>query len=279
IVDDISCHYNVPRSSLNVTAASKGLIFGPVKIILKNGKALDCMSFSSQEDTNSFSRFSDEQGTLIPPISQVAEIQSKAKCMIIIEKEATFRYLVSIGFCRSLQLQQDCILVTGKGYPDLSTRQLVKYFSTHFSTKPILALMDNDPHGLDIYATYKWGARAMAFDVLNLAVNNLELIGLRCQDREDFHIPTESWIPMTDRDRLKCTAMVRTCSLDETPGESQLVERGWRDTVDIQLTSQGHREYMQLLESDHKCELQALNAIGPYGLSNYLTKKLSKYLS
>lgn len=24
---------------------------------------------------------------------------------------------------------------------------------------PIFALMDNDPHGLDIYACYKWGAR------------------------------------------------------------------------------------------------------------------------
>lgn len=119
--------------------------------------------------------------------------------MIVIEKEATFRYLVSVGFCQSLP--ESCVLVTvsmyitkrnrytqnnqGKGYPDLSTRQFIKYFSTHYTTKPILALVDGDPHGLDIYATYKWGARAMAFDVFNLAVNSIELIGLTCQDRQE----------------------------------------------------------------------------------------------
>jgi meiotic recombination protein SPO11 len=47
--------------------------------------------------------------------------------------------------------------------------------------------MDGDPHGLDIYATYKWGTRAMAFDVFNLAVNSIELIGLTCQDRQEYN--------------------------------------------------------------------------------------------
>ncbi|KAI9473801.1 MAG: Spo11/DNA topoisomerase VI subunit A [Benjaminiella poitrasii] len=151
IVDDISCHFNVPRSSLNVSAASKGLVFGPIRIKLKNNKMMDCMSIHQGEECH------DEQGTLIPPINQILEIQCKANCMIVIEKEATFRYLVSIGFCESLP--QSCVLVTGKGYPDLCTRQFVKYFLTCYRDKPILALMDNDPHGLDIYATYKWGAR------------------------------------------------------------------------------------------------------------------------
>lgn len=32
----------------------------------------------------------DEQGCLIPPISQVTEVQCKAKCMIVIEKEVTY---------------------------------------------------------------------------------------------------------------------------------------------------------------------------------------------
>ncbi|OBZ85943.1 Meiotic recombination protein SPO11 [Choanephora cucurbitarum] len=253
IVDDFSCHFNVPRSSLNVTAASKGLIFGPIKIILKNGKTLDCMTLAShQEDTQMLDNDDDEeegfqgqtndQGALIPPVSQIAEIQCKAKCILVIEKEATFRYLVSVGFNHSLQVQQDCILITGKGYPDLSTRQLVKYLSVHFSEKPILALMDNDPHGLDIYATYKWGARASrAFEG---SVDSLQLIGLSCKDRIDYKIPVESWIPMTDRDRVKCAAMVRTLNHDEIPGESQLVERGWKHNLDTQLSSQGHQSYM-----------------------------------
>ncbi|CEP15560.1 hypothetical protein [Parasitella parasitica] len=274
IVDDISRHYNVPRSSLNVSAASKGLVFGPIIIRLKNNKTLDC-SFSSATAATT----DDGQGILIPPIHQIIQVQCKAKYMIVVEKEATFRYLVSVGFCQSLP--ESCVLVTGKGYPDLSTRQFVKYFSTHFTTKPILALMDGDPHGLDIYATYKWGTRAMSFDVFNLAVNSIELIGLTCRDRKDFHVSPQCLIPLTERDRAKCLAMVKTYNQNETPGQSQLIERGWQD-VDTQLASQGHQSYIReikcLLQSDHKCEIQALNDNGPFSLTNYLIKKLAKYV-
>ncbi|KAI8982156.1 Spo11/DNA topoisomerase VI subunit A [Mycotypha africana] len=282
IVDDLSCHYNVPRSSLNVSAASKGLIFGPVMIKLKNNKVIDCMggsaSFLPQTAIDDTDGCSDEQGSLIPPINQIVEVQCKAKCMIIVEKEATFRYLVSVGFCQSLP--QSCVLVTGKGYPDLSTRQFVKYFSTHFSRKPILALMDNDPHGLDIYATYKWGARAMAFDVLSLAVNSIKLLGLTCQDRKICRLAAECYIPMTDRDRSKCLSMIKTYNQDEMPGQSQLVKRGYYN-LDEQLASPDHQEYINevndLLGSDYKCELQSLNHAGPYGLTEYLLSKLRKY--
>ncbi|KAI8640972.1 Spo11/DNA topoisomerase VI subunit A [Parasitella parasitica] len=281
IVDDMSRHYNVPRCSLNVSAASKGLVFGPIIIKLKNNKTLDC-SFSSATTTTTttttVTTADDGQGILIPPVHQIVQVQCKAKCMIVVEKEATFRYLVSIGFCQSLP--ESCVLVTGKGYPDLSTRQFVKYFSTHFTMKRILALMDGDPHGLDIYATYKWGTRTMSFDVFNLAVNSIELIGLTCRDRQEFHISPQCLIPLTERDRAKCLTMVKTYNQNETPGQSQLIERGWQD-VDTQLASQGHRSYIReinyLLQSGHKCEIQALNDSGPFSLTNYLIKKLGKY--
>ncbi|GAN07020.1 meiotic recombination protein SPO11 [Mucor ambiguus] len=262
------------QSVVDVSAASKGLVFGPIIIKLKNNKILNCSTSNDTADTD------DEQGILIPPIHQVVQVQCKAKCMIVVEKEATFRYLVSIGFCQSLP--ESCVLVTGKGYPDLSTRQFVKYFSTHFTTKPILALMDGDPHGLDIYATYKWGTRAMAFDVFNLAVNSIELIGLTCQDRQEFHISSQCLIPLSERDRAKCQTMVRTYDQDETPGQSQLIERGWWQDINSELASQGHQSYIkeinQLLASDYKCELQALNHNGPYHLTKYLIKKLAKYI-
>ncbi|KAG1179847.1 hypothetical protein G6F70_002140 [Rhizopus microsporus] len=255
IVDDIACHYNVPRSSLNVSASSKGLIFGPIVIKLKNNKILDCMTHMPTLNCH------DEQGILIPPVNQIAEIK------------------FSIGFCQTLP--QSCILVTGKGYPDLLTRQFVKHFSIQYSRLPILALMDNDPHGLDIYATYKWGARALAFDVSNLAVQSIQLIGLTCQDRIDFNIPSEYLIPLTERDKAKCLCMVRTFDASETPGASQMRERGWKD-IGMQVTSQSHRDYIkevfELLRTDYKCELQALYAVGPYGLSHFLMKKLPEYI-
>lgn len=76
--------------------------------------------------------------------------------------------------------------------------------------------------------------------------------------------------------------MVQTYDQDETPGQSQLIERGWWQDVDTEVASQSHRSYIreirQLLASDHKCELQALNHSGPYHLTEYLIKKLTKYI-
>ncbi|KAI8061348.1 Spo11/DNA topoisomerase VI subunit A [Thamnidium elegans] len=163
----------------SVSAASKGLIFGPIIIKLKNNKVLDCMSTPTNQD-----ECNDEQGILIPPISQVSQVQCKAKCMIVIEKE-------------------------GKGYPDLSTRQF-----------------------------------AFAFDVLNLAVKDIVLIGLTCQDRIEFKISKDCLIPMTERDKSKLASMVRTFSIDESPGTSQLRDRGWSDDILEQLASEGHQCYM-----------------------------------
>ena len=43
---------------------------------------------------------------------------------------------------------------------------------------PILALVDGDPHGIDIVATYALGSAAMAFDRENLAADRVELLGI-----------------------------------------------------------------------------------------------------
>lgn len=58
-----------------------------------------------------------------------------------------------------------------------------------------------------------------------------------------FNIPSEYLIPLTERDKAKCLCMVRTFDASETPGASQMRERGWKD-IGMQVTSQSHRDYM-----------------------------------
>ena len=41
---------------------------------------------------------------------------------MIVEKDATFQSLINQGFCCAYP---DCLLITGKGYPDVATRELV----------------------------------------------------------------------------------------------------------------------------------------------------------
>ena len=49
---------------------------------------------------------------------------------------------------------------------------------------------------------------------------------------------------MTERDKAKLAAMIRTYDLGEIPGASQLRDRGWNDCINEQLASKGHQSYM-----------------------------------
>ncbi|TXT07159.1 hypothetical protein VHUM_03329 [Vanrija humicola] len=69
----------------------------------------------------------------------------------------------------------DCLIVTlttgddlplsstnGKGYPDLATLQFTRLVADSFPRVPIYALVDADPHGIDILSVYTHGSRANA---------------------------------------------------------------------------------------------------------------------
>lgn len=45
----------------------------------------------------------------------------------------------------------------GKGFPDLNTRQLLRLLTLQLKV-PALALVDGDPHGLEIFFVYKYGS-------------------------------------------------------------------------------------------------------------------------
>jgi len=50
-----------------------------------------------------------------------------------------------------------CIIVTGRGFPDLATRALVHQVSTRFRL-PVVGLADCNPFGLALLLTYKFGS-------------------------------------------------------------------------------------------------------------------------
>ncbi|KAF9113504.1 glycine decarboxylase subunit P, partial [Mortierella sp. AM989] len=137
------------------------------------------------------------------------EIHHKTRFVLVIEKEATMDNLISLGFCES---HGPCILLTSKGYPDRVVRQLLKFLSdmiqsgvfklsilvsssaspTVYSPSlrdllpsrvhaqldiPLLALVDCDPHGIEIYLNYRCGSIISAYDNANLAVPTLKCLG------------------------------------------------------------------------------------------------------
>ncbi|KAI8838957.1 hypothetical protein BC829DRAFT_447294 [Chytridium lagenaria] len=100
-VEDLACSFHVPRHRLNVVASAKGLVSGPLKIILRDGTWLDCTN-SRRENTD----------------------ETTASYALVIEKEATFFALLDFEFGSTPE--GSVVLITGKGYPDVNTRAFVK---------------------------------------------------------------------------------------------------------------------------------------------------------
>ncbi|KAI1813777.1 Spo11/DNA topoisomerase VI subunit A [Poronia punctata] len=167
LVNDIAFSFGVGRDALNIVAASKGLLAGPISLKMGTGSILDCNSDGSQ-------------GTLLPQGPIVDYNVGPTKWVLVIEKEATFRGLVASSF-HNRAMAGPGVLVTAKGYPDLATRRFLHALATKFLRIPVLALMDFNPHGMRIMLTYKNGSESLRHEE-DITTNRLAWIGPKSND-------------------------------------------------------------------------------------------------
>ncbi|KAK7814215.1 hypothetical protein U0070_000531, partial [Myodes glareolus] len=107
-----------------------------------------------------------------------SDLMTDAKFLLIVEKDATFQRLLDDNFCSRVS---PCIMVTGKGIPDLNTRLLVKKLWDTFHL-PVFTLVDADPHGIEIMCIYKYGSMSMSFEAHSLTVPAIRWLGLLPSD-------------------------------------------------------------------------------------------------
>ncbi|KAH8975916.1 hypothetical protein BDL97_01G185400 [Sphagnum fallax] len=178
--------------SLHFCPFLKGLIMGPLSY-QDAGRIINC----SKRNCN-------YAGLPVPVhISQVSHISSGADYILLVEKETVFQRLVNDKFCG----KNRCILLTGKGYPDVATRSFLRRLTDELHL-PVYALMDGDPYGLDILSVYRFGSLTMAYDAEVLAVPEIFWLGVHLSDCLDFHIPEECLLPLTERDKRKADALL-----------------------------------------------------------------------
>ncbi|XP_031421377.1 meiotic recombination protein SPO11 [Clupea harengus] len=238
IVDDISCMLRVPRRNLHVLATSKGFVSGDLSYLEEDGTKVDCSSTS----------------TAVPVSSNVCGIKnivSSAKFVLIVEKDATFQRMLDDEFCTKLS---PCIMITGKGVPDVNSRLMVRKLWDTLHV-PIFALMDADPHGIEIMCIYKYGSVSMSFEAHNLTVPSVLWLGLLPSDIERLRVPQEALIPLTARDERKLQSLRSRPYLTCQPE--------WEREMEI----------MDRLK--HKAEIQSLTSIAPDFLTRvYMPNKL-----
>lgn len=198
--DDIAFTFGMARSTLNVVAALKGLVYGPI-------------TFHHHDGTTMTAHCSTE-GLLMPEIGDIARMDiAAANWILVIEKEASFRAITAcIQRDRGLV---DGIILTAKGYPDIASRDMLNLIATPspkngFSSKPLLALMDFDPDGFNIYGCYKYRATEVASAPITQALSRMQFIGLSSSHIDLFASghSAGSVMPLTPRDRTRAVNML-----------------------------------------------------------------------
>jgi meiotic recombination protein SPO11 len=89
--------------------------------------------------------------------------------MLIVEKETVLFRLEDSNF----HVQNNCILLSGKGIPDIASRMMIKRISQEFPRMPIYLLVDPDPDGLTVASIYILGSQNRR----DLKVRKIKLLG------------------------------------------------------------------------------------------------------
>ncbi|KAF9568218.1 DNA topoisomerase IV, alpha subunit [Agrocybe pediades] len=231
LVDDLAATFDVERSDLNIRSSSKGLICGSgLSITLRSGERIEC---------------NDSEGTLIPAGEDIETfgVDEDVAWVLIVEKEAVFQTLCKMRICRHDSFPGPGILITGKGYPDVATRHIVKSLADALPRRiPILCLVDGDPFGLDILSVYKYGSKKMRHENDRLAARRIKWLGIWASELESFNVNRECLLPITKHDERKAFAMLR-----QDQAGQRTVPKRWK------------KELQYMLHSRRKAEIEVLS--------------------
>lgn len=236
-IEEAAAMLGCTRASLNVVASEKGQVVGRITFE-EAGDTIDCTKMGVG-------------GKAIPPhIDRVENIRGDAKFILIVEKDAAFMRLSEDRFYN----QFPCIIITGKGQPDVATRQFLKRVKETLSI-PVLALVDSDPYGLKIFSVYMQGSKSMAYDNASLTTPDIKWLGVRPSDLKKYNIPEQCRLDMSAKDIQTGKALLEEDFIKSRPE--------WGKELQI------------MLKLGKKAEIQALSSFGfQYLTEYYLPRKL-----
>lgn len=159
---------------LYIKASLKGIFYGELIFYYKNGVIQECYGKN-----------------IIPDMTEVSGVENRCKTVLVVEKDSVFSHVTD----------ESLIVVCGKGYPCHNTTQLLNFFS--YDTR-IFCLTDFDPHGIEIFLTYKE------------RVGRIVRTGIKAGDLFKYKIRKIEAIPLNKWDQRKAQSIrKRRLSLNE----------------------------------------------------------------
>ena len=239
VLDDAACISGCTRHSLGVVASAKGLVVGRVSF-QDDGDLIDCTKMGVG-------------GKAIPPFMDlITNVQSDAEFILLIEKDAAFMRLAEDRFYN----RYPCIMITGKGQPDVATRMFLRLLTSTLKI-PVIGLVDSDPYGLKILSVYMTGSKNMSYDSANLTTSGIKWLGVRPSDLDRYNIPEQCRLKMTDSDIATGKQMLEEDYIKKNPK--------WCEELKL------------MLRTKEKAEIQALSNFGfQYLTEVFLPQKIKQ---
>ncbi|CAK0793945.1 unnamed protein product [Prorocentrum cordatum] len=140
----------VPRHYLRVVGSARGLVRGHLRILepgLAGPGGAGCW-------VDGMDPLEPRGHSIAPICAHLVSVESSTRTVLIVEKETVFQRLLSEGF---LEHHRPCVLITARGFPDLPTRYLLRRIFVDCASPRVFCLVDYDPSGLVVAATYAFG--------------------------------------------------------------------------------------------------------------------------
>ncbi|KAH9652266.1 Meiotic recombination protein SPO11-1 [Citrus sinensis] len=153
---------------------------------LESGAKFDCIN--SPNDAHPIPTFVEK----VKGIQTIDYIVSTANYILVVEKESVFHRLANDQYCT----RNRCIVITGRGYPDISTRRFLRLLIEKLRL-PTFCLVDCDPYGFDILTTYRFGSMQMAYDAKFLRIPEMHWLGAFPSDFEKYGLPKNCRLKLT----------------------------------------------------------------------------------
>lgn len=227
---DLAGAIRVPRYALGLTASPKGWtcgcleLYDPAGNLMWNGRSLPIHGMAVTMN-----------------LMEATTVQSDARCILVVEKEGVYTRLSEDKFFQ----QYPCILVCGKGNPDIATRQWVQFLSLELDL-PVYGICDCNPYGISVLHTYHYDEKAGGSRPGAKKTVHLQWLGLRPSQLDELSLPPNVFQQQTEFDESRLASLLNENHAWNQQGNSEMrVE-----------------ELEEMQSSGRKVELEALNWLG-----------------
>lgn len=263
---DLARILKVSRSSLGLYASPKGWFCGCIDLynhngdLVLNGRELDNLhgmpitSTIHKQHTNMASH--------------------DAQFILVIEKEGVYTRLAEDKFF----LLNPCILVTGKGFPDMATRQWVRQMATTLQL-PVYGLADCNPYGIAILHSYQYQQSYAQRQHQQQTSNNPS--NSNNSNKKEDHPFVIQWLGLRPSQllldpQLNKSSLPPNVFQSLTERDTKLLKKFQALNVDqnyhpfVQDGLDPEQRWHELALLEHKVELEALNWKGMHFLSQWV---------